>query len=57
MVKKIAIQLVFVIVLIAYMMYHDFELFALNGVIVTVILGLWALTTVMIVTLERAKRG
>lgn len=52
--KKIFIQLLFIIVLIAYLAYHDFDVYRLNGVIMTVLIGLWVLATVMMIMLERA---
>lgn len=52
--KKIFIQLLFVIVCIAYLAYHDFEVYELNGVMMTVLIGLWVLATVMMIMLNRA---
>lgn len=57
MMKKIAIQLVFIIMVVAYLMYHNFNLQDINGVIITIMIGLWVLATVMMVTLERSKRS
>lgn len=57
MMKKIAIQLIFVIMVIAYLMYHNFNLQNINGVIITIMIGLWVLATVMMITLERSKRN
>jgi len=52
--KKIFIQLLFIIVLIAYLAYCDFDVYRLNGVIMTVLIGLWVLATVMMIMLKRA---
>ncbi len=57
MMKKMAIQLVFIIVIIAYLIYHNFNLQSINGVIITIMIGLWVLATVMMVTLDRSKRS
>ncbi|HIX42199.1 MULTISPECIES: hypothetical protein [Kurthia] len=57
MMKKMAIQLVFIIVIIAYLIYHNFNLQNINGVIITIMIGLWVLATVMMVTLDRSKRS
>ena len=57
MMKKMAIQLVFIIVIIAYLIYHNFNLQNINGVIITIMIGLWVLAIVMMVTLDRSKRS
>lgn len=57
MMKKMAIQLVFIIVIIAYLIYHNFNLQNINGVIITIMIGLWVLATMMMVTLDRSKRS
>lgn len=54
--KKFLIQLLFVIVMIAYLAYYNFQILNVNGVIMTVIIGLWVLATVMMVMLERAMQ-
>lgn len=54
--KKILIQLLFVIAMIAYLAYYDFQILNVNGVIMTVIIGLWVLATVMMIMVERATQ-
>lgn len=54
--KKIFIQLLFIIAIIAYGAYNDFDVYRLNGVILTVLIGLWMLATMMMIALKRATQ-
>lgn len=55
--KQLLIQLVWIVVMMSYFIYCDMDIFKLNGVITTILLGIWVLGTAMMVTLYRTKRA
>ncbi|WP_154646857.1 hypothetical protein [Kurthia senegalensis] len=56
MMKQLLIQLIWIVIMISYFIYCDLDIFKLNGVITTILLGLWVLGTAMMITLYRTKR-